>query len=373
MTERALRFNALSYFLPSAHVLAGKPVTTFPGHALLLLTHLGFHHDLTEPLALAGNESHKLGDRPTGRFDAARRQLFRHLGGLQPCLQRLIHLVDDRLRRGARREQAGPMADLDRRITLLGRRRQRRISADAFRVGRGDRLQQTGLDLRQHDDARFRRRRCRARQDRVHAVIAAAERHDGHGDAGCCLHHLGDEMRRAAAAGGRPGHAPLALRLRPGDELLHVGGGHARIDDDGRRRHRDHADRHEVFVPVAQVLDQHAVGDDAGPADQERVTIGRSLCDRRRADHRAGARAVLNDDRLTEVLARRLGRDACDQIVGATRTERHDPADRPIRPLRACRRHRGDADKNGCSSKQSPAQHRVLPRTIFYGYLDCAA
>ena len=46
----------------------------------------------------------------------------------------------------------------------------------------------------------------------------------------------------------------------------------------------------------------------------------------------AGARLVVDDDRLAEHLATRLGGGARQQVVGAARAERHDEVDRLGRP-----------------------------------------
>ena len=59
-----------------------------------------------------------------------------------------------------------PTADLDCRVTLLGRCRQRRIGADALFVGRRDRLQQTSLDCGSTTMLRLRGRGHAVRQHR---------------------------------------------------------------------------------------------------------------------------------------------------------------------------------------------------------------
>ncbi len=286
-----------------------------------------------------------------------------HLGGLERRLQLGIHALDDRLRRAARRIETRPVADLHARIALLRRGRDGGIDADALYVGRRDRLQQSGLDLGQHDDARLGRRRDIVRQNGVHSVAAAFVRDDREGDAGRLLDHLGHEFRRAAVASRGPVDAFTALRFGPGDELGHVIRRHARMHNDGRRRDRDHADRHQIGIGIGKIFQQQAVGDGTRRADQKGVAVGRGMSDERGTDHRAGARPIFDDNRLPEALSDALGRKSSDQVIGAAGPEPHDPADGVIRPLRACRRRSECANKNGSGENYGPFYHCFLLRS----------
>src|SRR5665213_998073 len=181
-----------------------------PGADLLVAAHPGPGRQRAEALAFGGNESCEIRDRSRRGFDAALAELCLHLGCVDGG-ERRVHPRDDRLGRSTWRQQAGPVADPHGRKSLFGGGRKLRVGADAFLVRGRDRLQQSGLDLRQDDDARLRRHRRAVRQHGIDAVIAASIGNDGHVDAGRLLEHLGDEMRRAAAAGGRPGDALVAL------------------------------------------------------------------------------------------------------------------------------------------------------------------
>ena len=68
------------------------------------------------------------------------------------------------------------------------------------------------------------------------------------------------------------------------------------------------------------------------------------------ADHRAGARAIFNHDRLPQPLADTGSRDPRYQIIGAARPKAHDETDRMIGPLRA-RSRRGDGANQNASGE----------------------
>jgi len=59
-------------------------------------------------------------------------------------------------------------------------------------------------------------------------------------------------------------------------------------------------------------------------ADEQRVAVGRRRRDGLRADERAAARAVLDDERLAELRRQALGDEAPDHVVAAAGRARHD-------------------------------------------------
>jgi hypothetical protein len=144
------------------------------------------------------------------------------------------------------------------------------------------------------------------------------------------LQDAGDEVRRAAGAGGGPVEA-LALP-GGGDEFLEVVVGRVGRHQDHRGRQADHRDRRQVGVLVGQRLLDHAVGDDPGRADEEGVAIGLALRHHGRAQAGRAAGLVLDHDRLAQALGGALGGRAGHQVVGAAGRERHDEADRLGRP-----------------------------------------
>jgi hypothetical protein len=62
---------------------------------------------------------------------------------------------------------------------------------------------------------------------------------------------------------------------------------------------------------------------------QKIVAIGRLMMDVERGQRAVGARPILDDDRLPERLAERIGDDAAERVAGAAGTERIDEGDRP--------------------------------------------
>ena len=71
-----------------------------------------------------------------------------------------------------------------------------------------------------------------------------------------------------------------------------------------------------------------------------------------RGDRAIGARTVLDDDRLPERLAQRIGKDAAERIAGAAGPEYGNHSDRPgriiLRAYDAAETYgRGGGDENG--------------------------
>ncbi len=172
-------------------------------------------------------------------------------------------------------------------------------------------------------------------------------------DAGAQLEQLGGEVPLGADAGARIiQHARTRLGL--GDEF----GERAReigLRQHQVRRRREQRNRHEILVRVVRhalvdqrIDDQHARG------EEERVAIGPRP---RRSAHRdisASAAAILDHDALADLLRKRIGHDAGQDVDRPGRRERNDDADRTSRGIRRLRRRErcGRDSERGCDTLQ---------------------
>ena len=108
-----------------------------------------------------------------------------------------------------------------------------------------------------------------------------------------------------------------------------------------RRMHHQHHRRPaqighvgEIAQPVIGRVAAEGGRDHVGcyPGDHERIAVGLRQRDLVRADHAAGADAVLDIELLMQLLAQMLGGDAAERVGGAAGRERRDELDRPGRP-----------------------------------------
>ena len=120
---------------------------------------------------------------------------------------------------------------------------------------------------------------------------------------------------------------------------------HARLRGEDRDR-RDVLGRVVGHLGEQQVVD-HQRPDDAHP---QRVAVGRGLGRRRRAGVAAGARAVLDHERLAEPLLQALGDDAREAVGRRAGDERHDDGDLPRRA--------SPGPRAGCTTAGWPAGRR---------------
>jgi hypothetical protein len=72
-------------------------------------------------------------------------------------------------------------------------------------------------------------------------------------------------------------------------------------------------------------------GQRAGISQQQRIAVRKGFCDFPRADCAGGARAMLNDDRLTEFRVENLRGKTGGKIRRPARRSGHDNLDRPLR------------------------------------------
>ncbi len=137
---------------------------------------------------------------------------------------------------------------------------------------------------------------------------------------------LGREVRRRATAWRRVGELGRAGER---EQLVQVLRRDARVHDEQIRLRCGLNDRGEVLLRVVPCGGGEAGvhRERAGGAEQ-RVAVGRRSCDRHRADVAAGARAVLDDDRLSQRLLQPRLKQARHDVDRPARSEGHDDADR---------------------------------------------
>jgi hypothetical protein len=172
------------------------------------------------------------------------------------------------------------------------------------------------LDLAAHE---IGNRRRRALIGNMHDV-----------DTGHRLEQLAGEMRRRAdpvraevdAAGPGP---------RGGDQILDVVDRQARVDDDDIERARHQGDRRKGAERIVRQLGIERRIDRVGERrHQQRVAVWGARRHRGGADDGAGARLVLDDDRLAEIRGHRLAEPARNNICAPAGRERHDDADEAV-------------------------------------------
>ena len=287
--------------------------------------------DLLPLRGLGGDDLAEVLRRAGDRLAAELGQALAHLRVGQRPVHLGVDLLDDR-------RAACPWACRCRtRPSPRSRAPSRRPSAacgiDGSRSCRrdGERAQLAALDVAD--------RRRQVVEQHVHLAAhqvdqrraGALVRHVQHLAAGHRLEQLAREVHRGAAA--RRRHVDLArVGLAVGDEL---GDGLGRE----RRRHLHHVgrshqagDRRDVADEVeAEVLVERRV-DAVGRVDeQHRVAVRRRVDDRLDAEVVAGARLVLDHERLAHLLGQPLRDDARQHVGRAGRRVRDDPLDRPGR------------------------------------------
>ena len=98
--------------------------------------------------------------------------------------------------------------------------------------------------------------------------------------------------------------------------------------------------------------------------EADRIAIGRRRQHIRHADIAAGADAVLDDDRLAELLRQVLAEEAPDRVVGAAGRERNDEAYRPRRIIERSGRSRPTELATGTSRQRSAdREHHGVSRS----------
>ena len=314
---------------------------------------------------------------------SARRYLSNSAGvmmiGTAPCLaqasfvsalgQRLVdlgvELVDDRLRRAGRRHDAEPDGGLVARQAGLGDGRHVRQHGRARRAGGAERPHLAGLDVRRHGGDGVEHH-LHVAADGVGARFAAAavrHMHDvgvAHGFEQLAGHVIG-------RAGPRRGIVELArLGLQQRHELLQVLGRHGRVHHHHQVGVVDRRHRHEVAHQVERLGGDQRLVDGVGVRHhQQRVAVGRRLGDLVGAGDRAGARPVLDHERLLEGLLQMLADEARIDVGRAAGAERHDDLDRRDRDNSGRQRGSEMRRQQRRQGKLANGQHAFLRRVLF--------
>jgi hypothetical protein len=142
---------------------------------------------------------------------------------------------------------------------------------------------------------------------------------------GLLAQHLEQQMWLAADAV-RPVIQLVRLPLRQFDQRLHRPRRDRRVGQDELVQVDQLSDRHQLLDGIeAEVLEQEGIAGDRGiRGEQQRVTVGRRAGDALGADHGAGARLVLDDDRLLPRLGQALGQRPRQVVDTAAGRIRHD-------------------------------------------------
>jgi len=172
----------------------------------------------------------------------------------------------------------------------------------------------------------------------------------------------GGEMREARHSR-RAVVERAGLGLRERDELCEIVRGQARENHQHIRLAADHADGREILDRV--------VGEGAAERRRNRLrarrgdadsgAVGRRLRHRLDADIAAGAGAVFDHDLCAEGRRELLRDDARNDVGAAAGRERHDQADRSLRPRAVCGLRGGGGRKRGARNQErDKADHAVL-------------
>ena len=258
-------------------------------------------------------------------------------------LQHRLHLgrqpVDDRLRSLGRHRDAEPGIGDQVGVARLLHRRHVGEGGIALLAADGERAHLAGLDVRGSRRQRIEHRRHVAGDGVDHGGSGAAIGDMDHRRADHLLEPRGQEMVARARARGRKGEL-AGLGLGDLDVFLERLGLEVRIDHQDARVARGQRDMDEVGhrVEVGAAIERGRDRQARDHRHQERVAVGRRLGDERRADHRALAGLVVDDDVLAEPLAEIFGHHAGDDVGRAAGRVGHDELDGLARPgLRLCR------------------------------------
>ena len=169
--------------------------------------------------------------------------------------------------------------------------------------------------------------------------------------------HVGDRLRRGLVGNmgkvdpshgceqcsrkvGKTGHAcrPVIerawFRFGERDEFCQAVRGQARIDHQHVGCAADQRDRREILDRIIRQVRAEAERDSVGArgCDAHRVAVGRGLGDRVGAEIAARTDTILDHDLLAQPGTEPLRQNARNDIGAAACRERHDQADRPLRP-----------------------------------------
>jgi hypothetical protein len=276
-------------------------------------------------------------------------------------LERAIDLAIERLdHRGRRARAHHDPEESDAFVVehaLLGQRRHVGQLRHARGSGDGERAQLAGAHVLQRARDVGRQQIHVVAQEPDHRGPEAAERHMRHLDSHLLREFLHGKMGKRAAAGRAVAHL-VRMRLGVADELGDRPRRQRRIDDHHRRYRDQQRDGHEIALGVVgRPLAERGIGGDVGAGLQQRVAVGRCLDDRAGTDDRGGARLVLHQHRLGELLRELVGQEPRHRVGVPSRREGHDDMDRPRRIGLARRERRLQQRRAGNEKRQKKSRH----------------
>ena len=133
-----------------------------------------------------------------------------------------------------------------------------------------------------------------------------------------------------------------------------------RMHDQHHRQRGDLGDRREILDRIERHLGERGIGGKGEGGDQQRVTVGRCLGDRRRPDAAAGAGTIVDDHGLRPALGEALRHQARDVVGGAARDERNHQLDLLRRIILRGQRRSPTAQPQRQQGPQKPAALRML-------------
>ena len=148
--------------------------------------------------------------------------------------------------------------------------------------------------------------------------------------------HPGKQLCREVGERAAAGRADVELArvlLGIGKQFRNRAGWDARVQRQRVEAGADASDRRKILARVEAGVGIDARADRRGPGrgGEERVAVGRALRDRPAAGEAAGARTVVDDDRLAKSLAHLVGNDARHDPRAAAGREWHDQGDGAVR------------------------------------------
>ena len=168
-------------------------------------------------------------------------------------------------------------------------------------------------------------------------------------------------MRRAARAGG--GKVEAGALLGGFDEVAQIVIGRVLGHHDHRRCEANHHHGLQSIVLERHGLLDHAVGDDAGRADQQGVAIGLGLGHDIGTYGATRARTIVDHHGLAKDLGGAFGRRSGHQVIGAACGKRHHEANRTRGPV-------GGLGQAGCAQHgKSQGLGNKIATVQKHGYL----
>jgi hypothetical protein len=165
-----------------------------------------------------------------------------------------------------------------------------------------------------------------------------------------------------------PGRRKIELArvgLGERDQLGHRARRDRRIDHQDIGLRPDQADRREVGlgVEIDLLVERRVGGEDGVVAGEQRVAVGRRVGHGLGRDVAAGARPVVDDDRLPQDLLKLAAEDAGEHVARPARREGDHQHDRPGRVVRGARRRHVAQQHKQPGQQRQPSPAHGSPRS----------